>query len=80
MIMQTETKTELKNEGGMYTTSNGDKVTPKELAKTLSDAIEHYKNQIQTTKDVRKKKQLQDKLRSIKLWLAQHDDVKKYMQ
>lgn len=78
--MQTETKTELKNEDGIYTTSNGDKVTPKEMAETLKEAIEHYNNQIKTTKDARKKKRLQDKLRNVKLWLAQHDDVKRHMQ
>ena len=80
MIMQTETKTELKNEGGMYTTSNGDKVTPKEMAETLKEAIELYNNQIKTTKDVRKIKKLKDKLRSIKIWINQHDDVKRHMQ
>jgi hypothetical protein len=78
--MQTETKTELKNECGLYTVKNGDKVTPEELAKTLSEAIELYNTQIQTTKDARKKKRLQDKLRNIKLWIAFHDDVKRHMQ
>jgi len=78
--MQTETKTELKSEGGLYTTSNGDKLTPKEMAETLKDAIEHYNNQIKTTTDVRKKKRLQDKIRNVKLWLAQHDDVRNFMK
>jgi len=78
--MKIETKTELKSGGGLYTVKSGDKVTPKELAKTLSDAIEYYNNQIKTTTDARKKKRLQDKLRNVKLWLAQHDDVKRHMQ
>ena len=78
--MQTETKTELKNEDGMYTVKSGDKLTPKELAKTLSEAIELYNTQIKITNDARKKKRLQDKLKNVKLWLAQHDDVKRHMQ
>jgi hypothetical protein len=78
--MQTETKTELKNEDGMYTVKSGDKLTPKELAKTLSEAIELYNTQIKITNDARKKKRLQDKLKNVKLWLAQHDDVKWHMQ
>jgi len=78
--MQTESKTELKNEGGIYTTSNGNKLTPKELAETLSEAISLYNNQIKTTSDVRKIKKLKDKIRNVKLWLAQHDDVKKFVQ
>ena len=77
--MKIETKTELKSEGGLYTTSNGDKLTPKEMAETLKDAIEHYNNQIKTTKDVRKIKKLKDKLRSIKLWIASHDDVRNFI-
>jgi len=60
--MQTETKTEIKNEGGMYTVKSGDKLTPKEMAETLSEAISLYNNQIKTTKDVRKIKKLKDKL------------------
>ncbi|HZK70736.1 MAG TPA: hypothetical protein VFD03_04330, partial [Clostridia bacterium] len=60
----------------MYTVKSGDKLTPKELAKTLSEAIELYNTQIKITNDARKKKRLQDKLKNVKLWLAQHDDVK----
>ena len=44
--MQTEAKTELKYENGLYTVKNGDKVTPEELAKTLSEAISLYNNLI----------------------------------
>ena len=77
--MKIETKTELKSGGGLYTVKSGDKVTPKELAKTLSDAIEYYNNQIQTTKDARKIKKLKDKLRSVKLWIASHDDVRNFI-
>ena len=78
--MKIETKTELKSEGGLYTTSNGDKLTPKEMAETLKEAIEHYNNQIETTKDARKKKRLQDKVRSIKIFISQHDDVRQFMK
>ena len=78
--MKIETKTELKSEGGLYTVKSGDKLTPKEMAETLKDAIEHYNNQIKTTKDVRKIKKLKDKLRSVKLWIASHDDVRNFLQ
>jgi hypothetical protein len=80
MIMETEAKFELKNENGMYTVKNGDKVTPKEMAGTLSDAIEHYNNQIKTTKDARKIKKLKDKLRSVKIWINQHEDVRQFLK
>ena len=53
--------------------------TSEEMAETLSDAIEYYNTQIKTTRDMRKKKRLQDKIRSIKLWIAEHDDVRNYM-
>jgi selenocysteine lyase/cysteine desulfurase len=78
--MQTETKTEIKNEDGIYTTSAGNKLTPEEMAETLKEAIEHYNNQIKTTKDVRKKKRLQDKVRSVKIFISQHDDVRQFMK
>jgi hypothetical protein len=80
MIMEIEAKTEMKYEGGLYTVKSGDKLTPKEMAETLKEAIELYNNQIKTTKDVRKKKRLQDKIRNVKLWLAQHDDVRNFMK
>ena len=77
--MKIETKTELKSEGGLYTIKSGDKLTPKEMGEVLKDAIELYNNQIKTTKDVRKIKKLKDKLRSIKLWIASHDDVRNFI-
>jgi hypothetical protein len=80
MIMKTELKTELKNEGGLYTVKSGDKLTPKEMGEVLKDAIELYNNQIKSSNDKRKIKKLQDKIRNVKLWLAQHDDVKRHMQ
>ena len=78
--MKTEAKTELKNEDGIYTTSDGNKLTSKELSETLKEAIEYNNDQIKTTRDMRKKKRLQDKIRSIKLWIAEHDDVKHFMK
>ena len=63
-----------------YPTKSGTELSSHEYAEVLKEAIEHYNNQIKTTTDVRKIKKLKDKLRNIKLWLAQHDDVKQYMQ
>ena len=73
-------QTEIKNDDGMYTTKGGNVLTSKEYAEALNEAIEHYNNQIQTTKDKRKIKKLQDRLRSIKIFLSQHDDVKKFIK
>ena len=64
----------------MYPTKTGTELTSHEYAEMLKEAIEHYKNQIQTTKDARKKKRLQEKIRNIKLWVAQHPDVKQYIK
>jgi hypothetical protein len=64
----------------MYPTKSGTELTSQEYAEVLIQAIEHYKNQIQSTTDVRKIKKLKDKLRAIKIFISQHDDVKKYIQ
>ena len=64
----------------MYPTKSGTELTSQEYAEALKEAISHYNNQIQTTKDVRKKKRLQDKIRNVKLWLAQHPDVRQFMK
>ena len=77
--MKTEAKTELKNECGLYTTKGGEILNSKQMAETLKDAIELYNNQIKTTNDARKIKKLKDKLRSIKLWIASHDDVRNFI-
>jgi hypothetical protein len=63
-----------------YPTKSGDALTSQEYAEVLKEAIEHYNNQIQTMKDKRKIKKLQDRLRSIKIWINQHDDVKQFMK
>jgi hypothetical protein len=78
--MKSETKIELKNEGGMYTLRSGETLSCHEMAGVLIQAIEHYNNQIQSTSDARKIKKLKDKVRNIKLYVAQHDDIKQYMQ
>jgi len=74
--MEIETEYESK----MYPTKTGDTLSSQEYAEVLAEAIEHYNNQIQTTKDKRKIKKLQDRLRSIKIWINQHDDVKRYFK
>jgi len=76
--MKSETKFGLKNEGGIYTTSCGTKLSSQQMAETLIEAIEHINNQMVMTKDARKKKRLQEKLRSIKIWIAFHPDVKQF--
>ena len=68
------------NECKMYPTKSGEQLTCEQMAETLTEAIEHFNNQIQSTRDARKKKRLQEKLRNIKIWVAQHPDVKQYMQ
>jgi L-2-hydroxyglutarate oxidase LhgO len=78
--MQTESKTELKNEGGVYTTKGGEILTSEQIAEMLTEAIEHYNNQIKSTTDVRKIKKLKDKLRNIKIWINQHDDVRQFIK
>jgi hypothetical protein len=64
----------------MYPTKSGETLTSHEYADVLKDAIEYYKNQMQSTTDARKIKKLKDKLRAIKIWINQHEDVKQYMQ
>lgn len=73
-----ESKTEY--ESKMYPTKSVTELTSKEMAGTLKEAIELYNNQIKTTRDARKKKRLQEKIRNIKLWVAQHPDVKQYIK
>ena len=68
------------NECKMYPTKSGETINSMEMARTLTEAIEHYNNQINSTRDARKKKRLNEKLRNIKLWVALHPDVKQYMQ
>jgi hypothetical protein len=78
--MTGEMKTEVKNGTIVYTTRAGYKLTSKEYAETLTEAIEHTKNQMKSTRDARKKKRLQERLRNIKLWIALHDDVRQFMK
>jgi hypothetical protein len=73
-------KTETKNGQIIYTTSGGNVLTSKQYAEALKEAIELTKNQMAKTRDAKKKKRLSEKLRSIKLWLALHDDVKKFIK
>jgi|GEM_PF-3219814 len=74
--MESKTKYESK----MYPTKSGEMLSSKEMAETLKEAIEYANNQMQTTKDKRKIKKLQDRLRNIKLYVAQHDDIKQYIK
>ena len=78
--MTGEIKTEIKNGTIIYTTKGGNVLTSKEYAEALSEAIELTKNQMATTKDMRKKKRLSEKLRNIKLWIALHPDVRAHMK
>ena len=64
----------------MYPTKSGEMLSSKEMAEMLAQAVEYAKNQMQTTKDKRKIKKLQDRLRNIKLYVAQHDDIKQYIK
>ena len=64
----------------MYPTKSGEQLTSEQMAETLTEAIEHFNNQMQSTREARKKKRLLEKLRNIKIWVAQHPDVKQYMQ
>jgi hypothetical protein len=64
----------------MYPTKSGDMLSSKEYAEVLAEAISHYNNQIQITQDARKIKKFKDKLRSIKIFINQHDDVKQFVQ
>lgn len=59
--MTTELKTEIKNGQIIYITKAGYRPTSREYAETLAEAIEYTKNQMQKTKDERKKR---DYLRS----------------
>jgi hypothetical protein len=56
------------------------KLSSVDMAGTLKEAIDLYNNQIKSTKDVRKIKKLNERLRSIRLWIAQHPDVKHFIQ
>jgi len=63
-----------------YPTKSGETLTSPEYAEVLAEAIEHYKNQMQSTTDARKIKKLKDKLRAIKIFINQHDDVRNFMK
>jgi len=68
------------NECKMYPTKSGKTLSSNEMAEALKEAIELYNNQIKSTRDARKKKRLHDKVRNIKLFVAQHDDIKQYIK
>jgi hypothetical protein len=71
-------KSQIEYPSKMYPTKAGDILSSQEYAETLKEAIEFYNNQIQKTRDMRKVKKLKDRLRSVKIWINQHDDVKQY--
>jgi len=62
-----------------YTTKQGI-ISSQEMAEVLQYGIKHMNNELNTTTDAKKIKVLKDKLRAIKLYVAQHDDVKQYIQ
>jgi len=64
----------------IYTTKQGETLTSEQMAKIIVEAIEYAINQMHSTTDTRKKKRLQDKVRNIKLYVAQHDDIKQYIK
>src|SRR5665647_1714429 len=64
----------------IYTTKQGETLTSEQMAKIIVEAIEYAINKMQSTTDARKKKRLQDKVRNIKLYVAQHDDIKQYIK
>jgi hypothetical protein len=78
--MTGELKSDVKNGVITYTTRGGNVLTSREYAEALTEAIELTKNQMDKTKDIRKKKRLSEKLRSIKLFLAMHPDVRSFMK
>jgi hypothetical protein len=73
--MESQTEYPSKN----YPTKSGETLTSQEYAEVLAEAIEHYKNQMQSTTDAREIKKLKDKVRAIKIFINQHDDVKRHM-
>jgi hypothetical protein len=78
--MTGEIKTEVKNGVTIYTTKAGYRLTSKYYAEALSEAIGHTKNQMQSTRDARKKRRISEKLQSIELWVSMHPDVRMYMK
>jgi hypothetical protein len=63
----------------IYTTKQGNTLSSEEMAKTIVEAIEYANQQIQSTTDTRKIKRLNEKLHSIKLYVAMHQDIKQFM-
>ena len=63
-----------------YKTKQGNTLNSTEMAETLGEAIAYINKQMNSTRDARKIKKLNERLRSIKLWLAMHDDVKQFMK
>lgn len=64
----------------IYTTKQGNTLSSEEMAKTIVEAIEYANQQIQSTTDARKIKRLNEKLHSIKLYVAMHPDVKQFIK
>ena len=63
-----------------YPTKSGETLTSQEYAETLKEAIEYANNQLKSTTDARKIKKLKDKVRAIKIFISQHDDVRQFMK
>jgi hypothetical protein len=64
----------------IYTTKQGNTLSSEEMAKTIVEAIEYANQQIQSTTDARKIKRLNEKLHSIKLYVAMHQDIKQFLK
>lgn len=77
--MNTELKPTIKKVGDIYVLPRGDKLSCQEMAELEIEVIAHIQNQIKSTRDARKKKRLQEKLRNVKLWIAMHPDIGKFM-
>jgi hypothetical protein len=62
----------------IYTTKSAEQLSSQKMAEMLEEAIERIHLKLGKTTDTKKIKKLRDRLHSIKLWLAQHPDVKQY--
>ena len=63
----------------MYPTKSGKLFSSEQMAEMQKIGIRELTEQLKTATSPRKIKQLKDRLREIRLWVAMHPDVRQFM-
>ena len=71
---------QLEHPSRMYPTKSGKLFSSEQMAEMQKIGIREITEQLKTAKTQRKIKQLKNRLREIKLWVATHPDVNQYFK